>query len=484
MGLISALSTWNTESKSRAKKEKILYSMTFNRRFLTMKASAFNATELLNSKVSALEEKTKNLTDEFDNLKETLKRLEAKFKEMYKDQQSLTEIQIKDKNELHAKFTEVSKSMISELEKVTRRCELTEDKAEGLRISTELTSTKFEECNSYIMKLERHLGQYKEDITRLDDIKAEKSTTESKYEILEDGIETLDRSMSIYDNRIKYLENFIDKYIPIQVQSLISDSVLKIVQNQEQTQRYKKYVREIMAHFHDKILHDEGVGNLEISMEILAEKAADISRKVNLKKLYNTNKQTSGGVSLNKLVVSDANGSSKNIDTIQSAGDSLLNPDVIIEKSEVDSISNSSARMTPNKKELDTISVTEVNPKTEHQSTLGKTSSQHFGKAFVKKDSQYCIEEFRREDSAIKKSEANNSNPYIEDMMEVEDVLFSLQNDYVHLEKKVEERIKDFSQTIESKITDLSKNIEFTNNQMNVYMQMIHQDLEKIKDKK
>ena len=68
-------------------------------------------------------------------------------------------------------------------------------------------------------------------------------------------------------------------------------------------------------------------------------------------------------------------------------------------------------------------------------------------------------------------------------MMEVEDVLFSLQNDYVNLESKVEQKIKEYSHTIESKITDLSKNIEFTNNQMNVYMQMIHQDLEKLKKK-
>jgi hypothetical protein len=402
---------------------------------------------------------------------------------MYKEQQSLAQIQINDKNELHSKFTNVSKLIVSELEKVTKRCEIAEDKTEGLRINTELTSTKFEECNSYILKLEKHLGQYREDITRLDDIKAEKISTESKYEILEDGIESLDRSMSIYDNRIKYLENFIDKYIPIQVQSLISDSILKITQNQDQTQRYKKYVREIMAHFHDKILHDEGVGNLEISMEILAEKAADISRKVNLKRMYNTAKQTSGGLSVQNLMISPANNSSKNIDTIQSAGDTLLNPDIILEKSEVDSLSNSSARVTPKKKELDTISVTEVNIKTDNHSSLANTSSQHFGKAFVKKDDQYCIEEFRRNDSAFKKSEANNSNPYIDDMMEVEDVLFSLQNDYVNLEKRVEERVKEYSKTIESKINDLSKNIEFTNNQMNVYMQMIHQDLEKLKKK-
>lgn len=114
-------------------------------------------------------------------------------------------------------------------------------------MTTELTSNKFLESEQNLYKLEKHLNQFKENLTRLETIKADKEDIELQDKRYIDAIEALDRSGSIFDNRIKYVENFIDKYMPIQMQALITDSIHTITQNDTQNKRYKKHLQSQMV---------------------------------------------------------------------------------------------------------------------------------------------------------------------------------------------------------------------------------------------
>lgn len=117
--------------------------------------------------------------------------------------------------------------------------------------------------------------------------------------------------------------------------------------------------------------------------------------------------------------------------------------------------------------------------------TLEKSESlSAFGKAFVKTNDQYQIQEIRRKDSSHRGSTNTiDANKFINDIRDVEEVLFDLQNNYVNLEAKVKDQVQRFSEKIQSQVNVIDRNVEFTNNQMNVYMQMIHQDLEILKGK-
>lgn len=120
-------------------------------------------------------------------------------------------------------------------------------------------TAKFDETNSCVLKLEKHISGVKESITKFNDEKVDKQYMDTKYEVVEDGIESLDRSMGIYDNRIISLENFIDKYVPIQIQSMITDSIKPLIQSETQSKRYMKFVEKQMNKLHEKILSDDGV---------------------------------------------------------------------------------------------------------------------------------------------------------------------------------------------------------------------------------
>lgn len=117
-----------------------------------------------------------------------------------------------------------------------------------MKVTTELTSIKLLECERNLYKLkEIHLNQLKENLTRLETLKADKQDIDLQDKRFIDAIEALDRSGGIFDNRIKYVENFIDKYMPIQMQALITDSIHTITHNDVQIKRYKKHLQTQMV---------------------------------------------------------------------------------------------------------------------------------------------------------------------------------------------------------------------------------------------
>ena len=62
-------------------------------------------------------------------------------------------------------------------------------------------------------------------------------------------------------------------------------------------------------------------------------------------------------------------------------------------------------------------------------------------------------------------------------------MLTDLQTSYVNTEDRIKEQIKDFKAEILQKFNELSKNYEFTSNQMNITATMTHQDMEGFNDK-
>jgi hypothetical protein len=117
-----------------------------------------------------------------------------------------------------------------------------------------------------------------------------------------------------------------------------------------------------------------------------------------------------------------------------------------------------------------------------------KDSSSNSGKAFVKKDNQYFIEEITKDPSAILQSVDSHNviavPGFIQEIQEVEDVLFEIQNNYTNLDLKVKDQISKFTNDMNNKFNELLKSVEFTNNQMNVYFQMMNADIDLIKRSK
>lgn len=219
--------------------------------------------------------------------------------------------------------------------------------------------------------------------------------------------------------------------------------------------------------------------NIEISMELLAGKAAEHARKAKKMSKFNSMVSVTPPPNEYKLSIS-SNKSTNNVVADSMKNASSLDPEIIFEKSEVDSNAGSSVKNTP-RDDHDSPGLVNTDPS---HVPGRKASVSIIGKAFVKKDDQYYIEEIKRDQSSIHQSIDSNKNSgpgFIQDIQDVEDVLFEIQNNYSNLDTKVRDQISRFTNEINNKFNDLSTSIEFTNNQMNVYMQMMNTDIDIIK---
>jgi predicted amino acid-binding ACT domain protein len=121
-----------------------------------------------------------------------MKRMEVKFLEMYKELKTLAGIQIKDKDELTTKFTDVSQALFDGLNKTKILCDITDSKVESLKLTTELTSNQILQNEQIIYKLEKHLNQFKEDLMVVETHKADKEDIEYQDKRFIQAIEDLD----------------------------------------------------------------------------------------------------------------------------------------------------------------------------------------------------------------------------------------------------------------------------------------------------
>ncbi|CAI2363698.1 unnamed protein product [Moneuplotes crassus] len=458
-----------------------------NDKILKNEKARIEQNDVISSNIKSIEDEQINMQDNCKDLRNILKRIEDKFDEMYKELKYLSSIQIKDKEELNKKFVDVSKQMVEELQTTRKNVSILDNKVDILDSNTKFTTSKLEECNNYIEILEnKHLTNIRDKITELDKFKVNKSDLNN--DILESRINDLSRLADIYANKIKFIENFIDKYQPIQIQSQISDSIYSFV-NPEMRKSYKIHLSIQMEKFHRRVLEDEGTTNLELSCELLANLASDSVRKLgNKKSKYGKIKSHSQ----HNQDYSKAPNMSHNLSVPSGSKQMVsLEHEVIMEKSEVESVGESSAiRSSPgdsSKAIADSskaigASNASISLQAPQNSSLDIRNPKLSGKAFIKAGDQYQIEEFKRENSGNPSLSSTPNMPFIHDMQEVEDVLFDLQNNYVNLEAKLDSHYLAFTQGVETKVNELAKAVEFSNNQMNVYMQMLGQQMEN-KDK-
>ena len=76
--------------------------------------------------------------------------------------------------------------------------------------------------------------------------------------------------ISMKENDISTIENFIEKYLPIRVLAQLSDILTAVYRNSESSEmkRLIKYERKKINHFNEIILNDNGVPNI---MKIISE---------------------------------------------------------------------------------------------------------------------------------------------------------------------------------------------------------------------
>ena len=76
--------------------------------------------------------------------------------------------------------------------------------------------------------------------------------------------------ISMKENDISTIENFIEKYLPIRVLAQLSDILTAVYRNSESSEmkRLIKYERKKIGHFNEIILNDNGVPNI---MKIISE---------------------------------------------------------------------------------------------------------------------------------------------------------------------------------------------------------------------
>jgi hypothetical protein len=217
-------------------------------------------------------------------------------------------------------------------------------------------------------------------------------------------------------------------------------------------------------------------------MELLAGNAYETVRKGQRGSKFNQNSYTPPP-NESKTTVS-SHKSSKNISVDDVKNISTFDPQVIVEKSEVDSNGPSSPKSTPKETSI------KQNSGNTDQTQLSnrKDYASNSGKAFVKKDNQYFIEEITKDPSSTLQSVDSYNGlavpGYIQEIQEVEEVLFEIQNNYTNLDLKVKDQISKFTNDMNNKFNELLKSVEFTNNQMNVYFQMMNTDIDIIKKSK
>lgn len=309
-----------------------------------------HSTDIIKNQIETLQKNQEKIEADFVSIQADLKKVMNDFSDITKEMQKLANIQVHDKIQLTNQFKDVSSSVHNEVSIAKRRCNEIEAKVEKLTLKAELATSKCEESNSYIVKLEKDIEKFKIIINKFEQDKVDKTEMNNEISKIEDGIETLDRSVDIFDNKIKSLENYIDKYIPIQIQSMLAKSIKSVISSDTMAKHFKKHNEAQMTKFHENILNDEGVGNLEISMELLGGEASHVVKKAKTIKskfhpgLEGDNAKTKKTAESNKnihLKPNDHTLSELDIDP----------DDIIMEKSEVDSREASSVQPTPKRNE-------------------------------------------------------------------------------------------------------------------------------------
>ncbi|CDW88205.1 UNKNOWN [Stylonychia lemnae] len=176
-------------------------------------------------------------------------------------------------------------------------------------LNLSLTTSKSMSNSNYVRELQSRSDVFAENIqkcqkelTLLYELKQDKSIMEEIKDKMWEEIHKMQRELDEKTNQFNTVENFVEKYIPIRIQSQISETLACIL-NRSQMNKLENFEMEKFQQLNLVILEDDGSANLqeimkEILKEIVKEQEKEKNKMVKLggkNKAVNHQKQISQG---------------------------------------------------------------------------------------------------------------------------------------------------------------------------------------------
>ncbi|CDW77434.1 UNKNOWN [Stylonychia lemnae] len=171
------------------------------------------------------------------------------------------------KNIAETKETFISRSQ-KDFNKLNKNLEQLSRKASQIQVhqdTLDLMTNAFESrLDSLKALLEQYKSEYEQiqfDIQKFNSTKLTQNEFEEKYHHIMDKFDQVMKSLDMKDNQISTIENFIEKYVPIRVQSQISEILNEVI-----TGKQKEVLEEIekrkFDELHQILLLDNGMADL------------------------------------------------------------------------------------------------------------------------------------------------------------------------------------------------------------------------------
>lgn len=122
--------------------------------------------------------------------------------------------------------------------------------------------------------VEQLVNKLKDITANLEVVKADKSTFNKAKKRL--NIKGLEHDVKIFkqQNHCSSLDNYLEKYLPIHIQSQIHETLMSILGGRER-RRLELYDQNKNSIMYQNLLVDDGSGNIQEKMRALHEKASD-----------------------------------------------------------------------------------------------------------------------------------------------------------------------------------------------------------------
>lgn len=109
--------------------------------------------------------------------------------------------------------------------------------------------------------MEVNILQLQKDVTLLTATKVDKDSFKEFKTLSENNLMAFKENLENNTNHFAMVENFIEKYIPVRIQSQISESLHKVLPERE-CKQLQKYERIRFRDLHATILDDDGIPDL------------------------------------------------------------------------------------------------------------------------------------------------------------------------------------------------------------------------------
>ena len=181
----------------------------------------------------------------------------------YKDQCDAFLLSLRNINEL----------LNDDVEKLTQHClkldKITDDQNQRLKVD----DSRIKELMNRTENAEEEILDVKNDITMLETGKTDVITFKKTIKKIE--IKDLEQDIKLFKclNHCLTLDNYLEKYQPIRMQSLINETLRSVLSGKER-RRLELYDNEKNGLLYQRLLHDDGSGRIAEMMRDLHQRAA------------------------------------------------------------------------------------------------------------------------------------------------------------------------------------------------------------------